>query len=73
VTYNAPPRYLLWKHDGNALDGENHPRISISDQGWLNISQVELTDAGHYTLTASNGALCQRSEFIIFVECEFKS
>ena len=76
VTYEPngmKPRLFTWKHGNLVLNGVDDPRINLSDGEVLAIDRVRPSDAGHYTLTASNGPQCQSAEFTIFIECELKN
>lgn len=69
VAYDVQPQLLLWKRNGSTLNLDTSPRISIPELGMLIFNEVQLSDAGYYTLTATNGAQCQSKQILVLVEC----
>ena len=71
VTYHQPDVLVSWKHNNSILDIGNSLKWSVPARGGLQIHQVQLSDAGRYTLTVSTGAQCQSAEFTLVVECKY--
>lgn len=61
----------MWKHNGQPIDIDSDSRINVPERGRLIIDQVKPSDAGYYTLTATNGEQCQNNQFVVLVECMY--
>lgn len=72
---SSEDRPFLWRHNGDVIDDVRNSRTSIQANGSLLIDPVRPQDAGSYEITAiiSNGLGCERSTFMLYVECEYYS
>ena len=55
INFGIPKATVTWSRNGQALD-PNNPRVSISSEGVLTVTGVQLNDTGVYTVTVSNTA-----------------
>ena len=62
--------FLLWRRNGRVINATSAPRISVQDEGGLLIRSVRASDAGQYSVIASDGGQCQSVRFTLYIECE---
>ena len=53
IALGLPKATLTWSRNGEDVD-PNDPRVNISSEGVLTVTDIQTSDTGIYTVTASN-------------------
>jgi hypothetical protein len=71
IYFGFPEAIVYWSHDGQILDPAD-PRVNISYEGIITVTDVQASDRGIYTVTAFNNATLEEvmASVIVSINCK---
>jgi hypothetical protein len=74
INLGLPEAIVTWSRSNLVLDASD-PRVTISGDGMLRVTDVQASDRGVYTVTASNSALPRgaTSSVNVFINCKLNN